>query len=475
MLEKAKNIFFIGIKGAAMANLAVVLKKMGKNVTGVDLEEEFITDSVLMNNRIAVINDFNAEALPENTDLIIYSAAHGGINNPQVAQAKKTGIKIAHQAEILGELSSMFQNTIAICGCHGKTTTASLLSYALIKLGNKPTYLIGVPSFNEYPGGDYQDKKYFVLEADEYGVSPPVDKTPKFLFLKPNHIIATNIDFDHPDVYADIEQTKKAFLKFFDAKKLVLCADDPILAQLIKRLNRNQYVSYGYSLSSDLQIKNPKFSQSTSSFELYYHQKSLGKFTVALFGKKNISNAAAVILMLLNLGFSAWQIRQSIATFTGAKRRFEQIFYGNGIYLFDDYGHHPHEIRAVIEAVRSRFPQQRLILIFQPHTFSRTQALLKDFSQILSSADYSFIMPIFPSAREDQSLFKITSQDIADYQKKQHNLIAVANKNELIQRLSATLKRGDIVFTLGAGDVYKLKNDIIGVIKKSNDQTHNWD
>ena len=195
-----------------MANLAVILKKLGKDVTGSDVSEEFITDELLKKNKIAWQSGFNPGSLPGNTDLVIYSAAHRGLLNPQIQQAKKRNIPVISQAEFQAKLLDRFKTKIAVCGCHGKTTTSSLLSYALIKLGVNPSYMIGSPSFDGYPGGDYNGSGYFVIEADEYGVDPPRDKTPKFHFLNPNYILCTNIDFDHPDVYKNLDEVKKAYL-----------------------------------------------------------------------------------------------------------------------------------------------------------------------------------------------------------------------------------------------------------------------
>src|SRR3989338_3077986 len=250
MLNQAKNIFFLGIKGVAMTNLAVVLKKMGKNVSGCDLKEEFITDKLLKDNKINWQIGFDSNKLSKQVDLIVYSAAHGGTNNPLIIETKKKNINIVSQAQLMGELMDQFAERIAVCGCHGKTTTSSLLVYALNKLKQKPSYLVGVPFFSGSQGGDFQSKKYFVVEADEYGVNPPVNKTPKFNLLNPDYIIATNIDFDHPDVYKDLKETKKAFKKFFGNRKLIANIDDKNLFQCINTLNS---ITYGESEKSNYQ------------------------------------------------------------------------------------------------------------------------------------------------------------------------------------------------------------------------------
>ena len=454
MLNQSKNIFFLGIKGVAMANLAVILKKMGKNITGCDIEEEFITDKLLKDNKITWITGFDANKLDKETDLIVYSAAHGGTSNPLIVAALQNKIKVISQAKLLGELMDQFENKIAVCGCHGKTTTSSLLVYALNKLKQKPSYLVGVPFFTGCQGGDFQDKKYFVVEADEYGVNPPTDKMPKFNLLNPNYIIATNIDFDHPDVYKDIEETKEAFKKFFSDKKLIANIDDPNLVQCI---NISKVITYGESEKADYQIINYKISEEETTFEI----KNVGEFSISLFGKHNISNATAVIVQLLELGFKAEEIKKALIGFTGAERRFEKVYFKNNIYLFDDYAHHPAEIAATINAAKARFKGRRIIVIFQPHTYSRTSNLLKEFKESLSLTDVGLILPIFASARENSSQFKVSSKDIADGSR---NLQYVDSNVQLINQLAIILKEGDVVFTMGAGDVYKLREQIIKII-----------
>ncbi len=473
MLQQSKNIFFLGIKGVAMANLAVILKKMGKNVTGCDIEEEFITDRLLKDNKIVWTVGFSK--LPKKTDLIVYSAAHGGTNNALITEAVKNNIKIISQAKLLGELMDQFETKIAVCGCHGKTTTSSLLVYALNKLKQNPSYLVGVPYFTDYQGGDFQSKKHFIVEADEYGVNPPIDKTPKFNLLNPNYIIATNVDFDHPDVYKDIEETKRAFIKFFGNKKVIANIDDQ---NLLRCIDTSKVITYGESKKANYQIINSKINENESSFEI----KNVGEFKISLFGIHNISNAAAVIVQLLELGFKADEIKKAIVGFTGAERRFEKVYFKNNIYLFDDYAHHPAEISATINAAKSRFNKRRIIVIFQPHTYSRTKNLLEEFSKSLSLADISLILPIFASARENANDFRITSKDIVDMIKDSLPLRSVLNKvrpyfgskEQVVDKLGSILKNGDVIFTMGAGDVYKLKDVIIKIINNKSQMTNKF-
>lgn len=469
-----KNIFLVGIKGAAMANIALIAKKMGMRVHGSDKSEEFITDEQLHKNNITVINTFEANALPHDIDLVIYSAAHGGIQNLQVVEAKNRGIIIKHQAEFLGEILREFTNSIAVCGTHGKTTTSAMLSYCLLKLGVQPSYLVGTSGFNGHYGGEYNNKDYFVIEADEYGLNPPSDITPKFQFLHPTHCLATNIDFDHPDVYTDIQATKNAFLKFFHqitaekSHQLYVCIDDQDLMSVIEKLPKITYKTFGYASEANIQIVNPVVSENKTTFELIYKGDNLGIFSLSVFGGKHISNAAGVVLVLLDLGFKVSEIKKAIEGFTGAKRRFELVKKIQSFYLFDDYAHHPEEIRSTLETAKKRFKKRRLVVIFQPHTFSRTYALKDQFVDALSIADFVYIAPIFASAREKSAEFDVCSDDLvkAAREKSMNHFYAYISNDDLMSHLAGFLRDDDVLFTMGAGDIYKMKNDIISLMMK---------
>jgi UDP-N-acetylmuramate--L-alanine ligase/UDP-N-acetylenolpyruvoylglucosamine reductase len=477
MLKQATSVFFLGIKGVAMANLAVFLKKMGKSVNGTDTSEVFITDELLQKNGINYLSGFDPGTLPKSTDLIVYSAAHTGINSPLVKEAIKRKINVISQAELIGEIMKEFEVNIGVSGCHGKTTTSSFLVYALDQLKARPSFLVGVPFFTGHQGVGHQGNKYFVVEADEYGVNPPTDLTPKFHKLNPDYIVTTNIDFDHPDVYKDLDETKEAYLKYFEKAlkgnikaPFIFRSDDANLMDLAKKLPQGSYVTCGYDENADLKIINPRITEDYSYFELIEKSsgKNLGEFKISIPGKMNIGNAASVVLTLITLGFPLEEIRSAIVGFTGSERRFEKIFKNKDYYLFDDYAHHPSEIKTTIDAARERFPGRRIIVIFQPHTFSRTATLLEDFAKRLSDADLSLILPIFASAREDVSQFKITSKDIAE-KGTADKIIAFTDKQKLLDQLKGLIAPDDVIFTMGAGDVYKLKDEIIKIIdqKKS--------
>jgi len=466
-LQTVNEVFILGIKGVAMSQIASILKKMGKDVVGYDVEEEFITDEELHKQNITIYT--SEEEIPTDSkfDLAIYSAAHGGDSNSIIKKLKSVGVATISQAEFLNQLSQLFKRTIAVCGAHGKTTASALLSYALIKLGVKPTYIVGTSSFDEYPAGDFQSKEYLILEADEYGVNPPTDKTPKFLLLHPSLTFCTNIDFDHPDVFDSVEDVAKAYEKFFkQSGSLVVCADNKLALETAKRSGVN-FVSYGFSEEAYVKIQNNTVADSGCTFDIKTNEGLIQGIKTSMYGDHNILNSTGVYLILTGLGFEDSQIKAAIKDFKGAKRRFEVIYSKDGLTVVDDYAHHPEEIKATIKASFERYGMKPVV-IFQPHTYSRTQSLLEDFGSAFPEAEYAYIMPIFASARENMESFTVTHEDLAIKAKELgfEAIEAVSGIDELMAKLG-TLKAPSLILTLGAGDVYKLHSDIIKAIRRT--------
>jgi len=463
-LESFKTVFILGVKGVAMAQIASILKKMGKDVVGYDTEEEFITDEELHKQNITIYTSEDKIPSGSNFDLAIYSAAHSGDSNSIIKKLKNEGVTIVSQAEFLNQLSKLFKKTIAVCGAHGKTTASALLSYALIKLGANPSYIVGSSSFDEYPAGDFQSKDYLVLEADEYGVNPPTDKTPKFHFLHPSLTLCTNIDFDHPDVFDSIEDVVRAYEKFFkQSEYCIVCADDNYAVDTAKKAGV-QFHSYGFSEDATMRIINHEVDTSGSSFDLIRGEKVIKDIKISLYGDHNIANAAGAYLVLQSLGFEEFQIKNAVKEFKGAKRRFEVVYSKDGLTVVDDYAHHPVEIKAIIKASFERYGTKPVV-IFQPHTYSRTQALLEEFSSAFSQAEHAYIMPIFASARENKDSFTVTHEDLVTKATERgfEAIESVSGKEELMAKLSSK-KTPTVIMTLGAGDVYKLHSDIIRVL-----------
>ncbi|MDO8497226.1 MAG: UDP-N-acetylmuramate--L-alanine ligase [bacterium] len=487
MLKDIHTIFIVGIKGVGMANLAIILSQMGKHVSGSDTSHEFITDKELIRQKITVIHSFEPDTLPSSTELVVYSAAHGGNENPQVQEAKKRGIRVLHQAELLQEIAKLHHTSIAVCGCHGKTTTTSMLAQLLDLTESPVSYFIGTSSIGDKPAGQYGLSGSFVYEADEYGMDPPRDTTPKFLFYSPDYILCTNIDYDHPDIYKSKEEVKRAFVTFFKKiqekkyaqRKIFLCADDPLSMQAAEELDSEVYLTYGFAREAHIRIEDFTTDTDYSQFRLIFNHLSrggfdidFGLFKVPLFGKKIIGNVAGAIALLLNWDYSVVDIQKKLETFKGPKRRFEFIKKMDDVYIFDDYAHHPQEIEATLDAARLRFKNRDILIIFQPHTYSRTAALEEEFIAALAKADHTFLLPIFPSARENKEMFAISSEDLVQkaHTKGIVNITYIPSPEELSQYMAPYIKDNSVIMTMGAGDVYKVAPMITKHVRHSGEE-----
>lgn len=441
------NIFLVGIKGVGMSSLAVYLKERGKRVWGSDVDEVFTTDSVLAENGIKIIRGFNRQNITDDVDLVVTSGAHGGLENLEVISAREKGIKTLSLAQEVGDLMPPFKNKISVCGSHGKTTTSAMIAFVFKKLGLAASHLVGAARFSGFYGGHFGGTDYIVVEADEYVSSLGVDNTPRFMYQSPNIIVCTNIDFDHPDVYRDINAIEKAYLDFFkkldkNQGKLIYNQSDERLSKLVERISLKNKYPFDLNTASHVQLSIP--------------------------GDHNRQNAAAAISLGKVLRLDTDKVKSALSEFSGVNRRLEKIAYINDVYLYDDYAHHPSEIRAMISAVRELYSHRRLVIIFQPHMATRTIALLDEFARSLSLADFSIVTDIFDSARERKEKFAITSYDIEKKALKMGAKVIYKSKEALRSYLSEIIKKGDVVITVGAGDIYETHSDIINSIKNIN-------
>lgn len=462
-LSKIKSIHFVGIKGVAMASLAIVAKEMGIKVTGSDIEEEFPTDQTLKRFDISVSTGFAAHHLP-NVDLVIYTGAHNGCQNAQVQEAKKRGIAVLPHGQALG-LFMKGKRQISVAGSHGKTTTSAMIAFCLMTMDEDPSFAIGCGEItNLKTSGHFGKSPWFVAEADEYATDPQTDLTPRFMWHKPQALVITNIDFDHPDIFQDLEKVVDAFWKF--SQKLtangfmVINKDDEQSRKLLARLAQKKVLTYGAKASCDFQIHDVKFANQETLFELTYKNQNLGKFNLRVSGLHNVYNATAVIATLYKLQFPIDKIRIALSKFSGTKRRFELIIKKNGKYLFDDYAHHPAEIEATIKAFRNWFPDIRLVVIFQPHTYSRTQALLSQFAKSLSLADEILVTEIYASAREQKLegfSGEILAQKVKGYNSK---VIFTPHITRVLQYIQTQTRSNDLIVTMGAGDIFSWLSQI---------------
>lgn len=466
-LKDAKKIYMVGIKGVGMTAIAQVLKLRGAEVSGSDTHEKFFTDEVLAKSGIGFYEGFDAAHLAaEKPDLVIYSTAYTD-ENPELAAARKSGVAILSYPEALGQILKEGFG-IAVCGTHGKTTTTAMLGFVLQELGADPTVIVGsaVPQLggNARAGGG----KYVVVEADEY--------QNKFLYFDPRAVVLTSAEYDHPDFFKTPEEYNDAFRKFVAKIPadgfLVACADDKNVKEISASASC-KIISYGLT-RGDWQTKvNPSTalplekgeSGGGMTFEVLEKGESRGIFKIKLFGNHNVANALAVIATARELGFDLEKIREALQKFFGAVRRFEIKGEAAGVLVIDDYGHHPTEIRVTLEAARQKYSDRRIWCVFHPHTFTRTKALLKDFSKSFGAADKTIVIDIYGSAREVAG--GVSSGDLVELIKKEgKDALYIPTIPEAAEFLAREVKSGDVVITMGAGDVWRVGEMLLEKLKR---------
>jgi UDP-N-acetylmuramate--alanine ligase len=453
-LAEIKNIYCIGIKGSGVVAVAQILKARGINISGSDSSEKFFTDEILKRENIKYFETFLAEHINKNIDLVVYSTAYSEENNVEMKQAKALGLRMFSYPQMLGFL---FRERlgIAVTGSHGKTTTSAILATVLEKAQLSPSAVIGSEVIGWKASILAGSGDYFVAEADEY--------QNKLAFYDPWAVILTSVDWDHPDFFPDIFSYKKVF-KDFVAKipqtgNLVIWGDSVDTLD-VSRSAHCRVIKYGFGEDNDYRIINFELKEENNIqkqiFEIVCLEKNIGKFETTLSGKHNILNCAAVIALASRMNIATNAIREGIATFQGTKRRFEQIGFYNGALLIDDYAHHPDEIKATIKGARERFKNKQIYVVFHPHTFTRTKALLAEFSQSFDDADKVVVIDIYGSAREKQG--GVSSLDLVKlinkytFEKAQH----IPTINEAIEYYAKILKKDDVLITMGAGDVWKI-------------------
>lgn len=456
-IRKKLTAYLIGIKGVGMTALAQLLQAQGMAVSGSDTTEKFFTDAVLKRHRIPFREGFSAGNLPPHADLVVASAAYGNAN-PEIAEARRRHWKIRSYAEALGEFFNRSEG-IAVCGSHGKTTTTALLGFVFRKGGLDPTVVVGseVPQFggNAITGGG----RHFIAEVDEY--------QNKLRHFSPRAALLTNVDYDHPDFFRTPGAYRRVFRDFIARLPgngfLVAWGGDPAIISLLPK-TRARLVLYDLAQPPGPRLKNARSLWHTGQtdvrrgrwqFTAYKNTKLFGRFSLRLAGRHNVLNALGVIATAEEYGIPRAVIRRALAKFRGTRRRFEHIGRYRQALLIDDYAHHPAEIRATLEAARELYGRRRLIAVFQAHTYSRTKALLDDFSQSFGQADEVIVLDIYGSARERSG--NVTSGDLVEKMKYLgRNVRHLATIKRAARYLKNHLQKGDVAITMGAGDVWKV-------------------
>ena len=469
-LNNLHNFYLMGIKGVAMTSIAQILLDANKQVSGCDVAGEFVTKKILDRLQLQVDKGF-VHTLPENIDCVIYTSAHGGPINPIVTQAQECGLTTLSQAEALAHFFNQ-KKGMAVCGVGGKSTVSAMITWILDQLQLKPSFSVGVGEIIDMniTGRWNQESEFFVAEADEYVIDPaccnnPDEMTPRFSFLQPFTTVCTNLAFDHPDVYNSIEHTQKVFLGFFEQIKnggnLIFNADSQELVEIVSTQTKVNKKSFGTGPSADTRLVSSSVKSQKNIGVIKYGEQEYS-LELAIPGEFNLLNALAACLATETAGVAFSDALQAISSFKGTQRRFEFIGQKNGVYYYDDYAHHPQEITATIKALKSWCPNQRQVVAFQPHTFSRTKQFFNEFVDALSIANEVVLLKIFPSAREafDDN---ISSEMIAKQIQTrfpQTLVHSVESVEELAEFAKTQLKTDDVLLTVGAGDIYEVHEQL---------------
>jgi UDP-N-acetylmuramate--alanine ligase len=447
MYLKKYHIHFVGIGGIGMSGIAELLLNLGYRVSGSDVNASDITANLARLGGTIHIGH-RAEQI-EDADVVVVSSAIDR-QNPEVAAARQAAIPVIPRAEMLAELMRL-KYSVAIAGAHGKTSTTSLVASVLAGGGLDPTVVIGGKLKSIGRNAVLGQGDFIVAEADESDGS--------FLKFSPAIAVVTNIDREHMDFYADLDAIKTVFLNFIDRIPFyglaVLCLDNEPLQGLLPHIKK-RLTTYGRSTQADFQARNISFGEMKSRFTVVHRGDNLGEFVLAMPGMHNVSNALAAIVVGLELDIPLASIKRSLETAEGVQRRLEIKGEVDGVTVVDDYGHHPTEIQVTLEAVKENWPDRRKVVVFQPHRYTRTRALLQEFTRSFNNSDVLVVLPIY--AASEAPIAGVSGEALSECIRAHghRNVICLSSLAECVDHLEAHLASGDLLLTLGAGDVYRV-------------------
>jgi len=450
-----RRVHFVGIGGVGMSGIAEVLKTLGYDVSGSDRKD---SAACLRLRDMGVKVDVGHEAAhARGADVVVVSSAVSP-DNPEVAEALRLGVPVIPRAEMLAELMRLKQG-IAVAGSHGKTTVTSLVSAVIAD--EDPTIVIGGKLRSLGTNARLGQGPLLVAEADESDGS--------FLLLSPVVAVVTNIDREHLDHYRNEEDLKEAFLTFMNRVPFygltVLCKDDQRIRDLLPMVHR-RFVTYGISADADLTARDIRYNENGCSFKAVLRGTALGTFDMPIHGLHNVLNALAAIAVGLEFNKDVAFLQQALAQFEGIGRRFELKGRADGIRVYDDYGHHPTEIRATLAAARPTVGEGRLIVLFQPHRYTRTRDLLTEFYTAFRDADRLYLLDIYPAG--EQPIEGINGKLLADGIRGSGGVdVAFAESGEAaVEDICGDAREGDVILTLGAGDVWRFGEKLLETMQR---------
>jgi UDP-N-acetylmuramate--alanine ligase len=456
VFKKIRQIHFVGIGGIGMSGIAEVLHNLGYIVSGSDTRESDTTRR-LASLGLSVTIGHRAENVGA-ADVVVRSSAVGH-DNAEVAAARERLIPVIQRAEMLAELMRM-KYGVAVAGTHGKTTTTSLVATVLARGGLDPTMVIGGRLNALGTNAKLGRGDFLVAEADESDGS--------FLKLSPTIAVVTTIDAEHLDYYRDLAHIQETFIQFINKVPFyglaVLCLDQENIQAILPQIEK-RYVTYGLRSQADLLARDIRFAGMTSACEVVWKGASLGQLALRVPGLHNVYNALAAVAVGLDLDLPFAVIRDALAEFTGVDRRFQIRGEAQGITVVDDYAHHPAELRATLDAAKSGFGR-RVVAVFQPHRYTRTCALLAEFSTAFYQADRLFVTEIYPAG--ESPIPGVSGRQVAEGAAGHGHKHAafVADKGELAAAVVSGLQPGDLVLTLGAGDIWRVGEEILERLRK---------
>ena len=458
MYRKTKHIHFVGIGGIGMSGIAELLVNLGYRVSGSDLGQSRITENLARQGCTVYVG--HRREWMTGASVVVTSSAIAA-DNPEVLAAREQGVPVIMRAEMLAELMRLKRFGIAVAGSHGKTSTSSMVSWMMAQAGLDPTIVIGGKV--DCLGGNAKlgQGEFLVAEADESDGS--------FLKLSPVLEVITNIDLEHLDYYTDIDHIKASFLQFTDKIPFygaaIICLDDPHVAEILPAIKK-RVITYGLTAQADLYAERISFDQGRVRFIVKREMETLGEVNLAPPGMHNVYNALATISVGLELEIPFQVIAEALASFAGVQRRMEHKGTVSGITVLDDYGHHPTEIRATLSAIKQAWPEKRLVVLFQPHRYSRTKGLFKEFLTCFHQADLLVLTDIY--AASEEPIEGVSSEQLMNriQQHGQRHTTYIADLNELAEQVRPMLSPGDLVLSLGAGNIVKAAEDLLALLSR---------
>ena len=447
----------MGIGGAGMSGIAEVLFENGFVVTGSDTGDGPSIE-YLKELGIPIFPSHEAKNV-ENADLLVYSSAVQ-MDNPEIVEAKSRRIPVIRRAEMLGELMRL-KYTLAVSGTHGKTTTTSMLGSIWEAAGEDPTVIVGGVVKGKGSGAKVGRGRYLIAESDEFDRS--------FLSMMPSSAIITNIDREHLDTYGTLDAIKDAFVAFANKVpfygQVVVCIDNPNIQSVLTRFTK-PVVTYGFSRQAMYRAENVRVEQGVSHFDVLKNNQLLGEFSIRIPGKHNVLNATATIALSHEENIPLEIVRRALSEFTGVKRRFEWIGEAAGVLVYDEYAHHPTETAATLQGARDTFPDKRIVVVFQPHLYTRTRDQYETFAEVFANCDELLTLEIY-KARE-KPIPGISGKLIVDsaIARGHQNAKFVETKENALAVLTQDVRPGDLVLFMGAGDIWKMERPFLEALKK---------